>query len=713
MEQKCGTRSSPCLSDSVPLETPPMAAIKPHVHVYPHGSVEDPYHWLRNPIFPEPLVDQEIMDYLEEENAYTDSFFQPLSPRIKELTQEMRKRIKEDDASVPVRYDDYWYYHRYEVGQQYPVFYRRKEGDASEEVILDVPTAAADKSYFRLGAFSISPNHRYLAYAVDENGSERFTIKCVDLVTSSQAFETIPETIGSIVWSGDSRGFYYTPVNAQWRMHKVYYHRLGDTSQRDILIYEETDPSFNVSVGKSLSRALIFIVTHSHQTNEVLFFADAEGVHQPKVIIPRQFGIEYDVDHWGDDFVIRINDTGVNFRIISIPTVMFARKDEETLQNQYTELWSHDPDCFLTSVEAFKDFLVVTACEGGLPVVYALDAATHKRQKIQFPDAAYDVSVGQHKMYETDKLRLVYSSPKTPVTVFDYTVSKQTFETLKVQEIPTGFDGDRYTVERILAPTTDGKHVPITLFYKKDTPKEAPLVLHGYGSYGMSIPASFSSNRLSLVNRGIVFAIAHIRGGSELGRAWYEDGKFLNKKNTFSDFIESARYLIQQGYTREGQIAIWGGSAGGMLIGNVINQAPSLFKAALACVPFVDVLNTMMDDSLPLTPQEFQEWGNPQEKEYFDAIKRYSPYDHVKPQRYPHMLVTAGLNDPRVTYWEPAKWVARLRHAKAAVQDTNLLLLKTEMGQGHGGASGRFDALEEIAQQYAFILFCFGQCDET
>ena len=684
---------------------PPRAEQKAYVH-HAHGHERsDPYAWLRNGAYPAPVTDPHILGYIEAENAYTAAYEKKLEPQIEALFKELKGRVKENDASVPYEDGPYWYYTRYETGSQYPLYCRKRGSlEAPEEILLDVAALAKGKDYYKVGTLSLSPDHRLLAYSVDTNGSERFTLFIKDLQDTSVTFETIPNVFGSAVWDQAGKHLFYTHVDESWHYNKVYRHVLGQPATQDVLIYEEPESGYFVSVRKTQDENYILIHSGGHEENEIHAWPAAAPLERPQLLRKREAHVEYEVDHWQGTWVAVLNDVGPNGRLIQAPVGDFA---------QGTELLAHSPERYLTGVLALKDRLVLTGREKGLPALF-LYTPQGGLEPLTFEDAAYEVTLGTNAQYDTPTLRLEYSALGKPLRVMDYDFKGKTYVVKKIQEIPSGFDPDLYVTERLFAPARDGVPVPISLLYRKGLREKgpAPLVLYGYGSYGYSMPANFSASRLSLLDRGIIYAIAHVRGGCEMGKQWYEDGKFLKKKNTFNDFVDVARHLVDTGHTQAGKILIWGGSAGGLLVGASLNQAPELYGGVIADVPFVDTLTTMLDTSLPLTVPEYKEWGNPQERDYYDYMLSYSPYDNIAARSYPPIFAHAGLNDPRVTYWEAAKWVARLRAAKEEAGCNSLLLLKTDMGKGHGAASGRYDSLRELAEKQAFILDCFGLVEQ-
>jgi len=674
-----------------PMTTPPIAPKQPQV-LTNHGDERiDDYFWMRDSNNPK------VIAYLEAENAYTEAMMQHTEPLQSTLYNEMLARIKETDLSVPYRQADYYYYSRTEEGKSYPIHCRKKGSlDAIEEILLDQNELAKGYEYFSLGTFKVSPNHQVLAYSIDTSGAEQYTLFFLDLTTFELYPETINDTYFSLAWGNDNCTVFYTKVDSANRPFQLLRHTLGGKSAQDVLIYEESDESYFLSVGRTRSQAYIIMSLGSKITSEI-HYLDANNPNDNfQVIHPRQQGMEYDLEHHKDYFYIVTNDEAVNFKLVKAPIATPSKENWQLVI-------AHREDVLLSSVSAFSDYLVISERKAGLPIMRVQKLATGEEKYITFPEPTYAASLGNNPEFDTTKLRFNYTSLITPSSVFDYDMETNERELKKETEVLGGYDRTQYKSEWLLATAPDGTQIPISIVYKKGIEKNgnSPLFLTGYGSYGASYPASFSSTRLSLLNRGVTIAIAHIRGGGEMGRKWYENGKFLHKKNTFTDFIACAEHLIAQKWTSSARLAISGGSAGGLLMGAVINMRPELFKVVLAAVPFVDVVTTILDTSLPLSAMEWEEWGNPNDKTYYDYMKSYSPYDNVKPQDYPHILIIAGLNDSRVKYWEPAKWTAKLRELKT---DNNLLLLKTNMGAGHGGASGRYESLKETAFEYAFVL---------
>ncbi|MBD2022545.1 S9 family peptidase [Leptolyngbya sp. FACHB-36] len=675
--------------------TPPVAEKRPHVHSLHGDERVDDYFWMRD------RDDPAVIDYLEAENNYTDAMMQQTEPLQAALYDEMLARIQETDLSVPVRKDDYYYYSRTEAGKAYPIHCRKRGSlDAPEEVLLDQNQLAEEHEYFAIGTFQVSPNHQLLAYSVDTTGGESYTLYFLDLTTGQHDSESIPDTYYSFAWGNDSQTVFYTQVDAAHRPFKLFRHTLGQPVTADVLIYHEPDDSYFLGVGKTRSEAYLLLSLGSKITSEVHYLDANQPTGEFRVIRPRTVGVEYSVEHHRDLFYIVTNEDALNFKLVKAPV------SAPQLENWETVI-PHRPDVLLSDVSAFVDHLIIYERKSGLPTVRVRKLSSGDEHSIAFPEPSYEVDEAGNPEFHTQTLRFSYTSLITPPSIFDYNLDTQERELKKETPVLGGYDRTQYVTERLHATASDGTQIPLSLVYKKGvgTTGTNPLLMTGYGSYGVDYPDSFSSTRLSLLDRGVIMAIAHIRGGSEMGRKWYEDGKFLQKKNTFMDFIACAEYLIQQQWTSPDRLAISGGSAGGLLVGAVVNLRPDLFKTALAQVPFVDVVTTILDTSLPLSATEWEEWGNPNDKTFYDYMKSYSPYDNVEAKDYPALLITGGLNDPRVAYWEPAKWTAKLRDLKT---DSNVLLLKTHMGAGHGGASGRYERLKEIAFEYAFLLDQWG-----
>ena len=683
------------------LTTPPVAPKIPHSETHHEITISDPYAWLRDPGYPE-VSDPAVLDHLKAENAWFEARMAPLQPRIDALFTEMRARIKEADTSVPQKDGDYLYWIEFEAGAEYKKWWRKPVAGGADQLILDEGALAQGKEYFRLEALSISADGTQLAYSYDDSGAERFTARIKDLASGVLLPDVIEETVGSLVWVAADRGLVYTPANEQWRTDKVCLHWLGQPASYDAVLYREADEGFRASAGLSANEEWLILSAGDHETSEIRLIPAADPLADQMLVRARQTGIEYDVDLREDTLFIHTNDTHENFRLATAPLAD---------PGSWTTLIAGSEDFYLTGFDLFRDFYVIEGRVRGLDRIelrfYDDDQVNSGRiQPIEFPEASFSAGLGDNPEWAMDVLRLSYESMVSPASVIDYDVASQVMTTLKVQQIPSGYDASLYVTQRIEVEARDGTMVPASVMQRKDREGAGPLFLYGYGAYGIAMEPGFSTTRLSLVDRGFAYAIAHIRGGDDLGRAWYKAGKLEARTNTFNDFVDVAKGLIALGMTEAGKIAISGGSAGGELMGAVINSDPELWGAVSAHVPFVDVLNTMLDASLPLTPGEWPEWGNPiTDKAAFALIQSYSPYDQIKRQAYPPLLVTAGLNDPRVTYWEPAKWVARLRELKT---DHNELLFKTNMGAGHGGKSGRFESLKETAEEFAFILWQLG-----
>jgi oligopeptidase B len=689
------------------LPKAPIADIKPHTDTR-HGITRtDDYAWLRadnwQDVFQDPSVlDTNIRAYLEAENAFQEAALKDTEALQKSLFSEMKGRIKEDDTSIPVKDGPFAYGVEFVTGGEQPHYFRiprdADKDSADKEILLNGDDEAQGKDYLRLGGISASPDHSLGLWGYDDKGSEFFSLRVRDLKTKKDLSDTLENTGGSGAWDASGTGFFYTALNENHRPSKIYYHKLGTDQSDDLLIHEEEDAGYFMGVGQSALNDVIYISIHDHETSEIWLIPADSPQTKPKLVAKRETGVEYDLTEGGDEFFILTNDGNAkDFKIMRAP---FATPEKE----HWTEVVAHNPGNLIISHGAYKNHLVWMEREEGLPKINIMDRTSGDVHSIEFDEEAFSLGFSGAAEYNTDVVRFSYSSMTTPSQLYDYNLLTRARDLLKTQEVPSGHDIHDYVTRRIMAPSHDGTLVPVSVLYHKDTKLDgsAPALLYGYGSYGMSIPASFNTNCLSLVDRGFVYAIAHIRGGKDKGFAWYDDGKRENKKNTFEDFVAAARYLVAENFTRHDRIVAQGGSAGGMLMGACVNMAPDAFGGVIAAVPFVDVLNTMLDDTLPLTPPEWPEWGNPIEsQEAYEYIASYSPYDNVKAKSYPPILALAGLTDPRVTYWEPAKWVAKLR---AKQQGDAPILLKTNMGAGHGGAAGRFQRLEEIAVEYAFAL---------
>jgi len=678
---------------------PPLArvSIKTSQH---HGiTLEDPYDWLYDRAYPE-VKDTDVLDYLKAENAYTQEVLNPLAGLIEKLYQELKGRIPEEDEGVPVKDGPYFYSWRFKTGTEYKIWTRTHIRGGDAEIILDENTRSRGHDFYSLGGLAVSPDHKLLAFAEDLDGSERFTLRFKDLESGEILPHEIPGTMGSPVWDANSAGAFYLLVNEHWRPFRCSYHRLGRPPKEDRVVYEEKDASFFVGVGRTQSRKFVIVSSGDHVTNELRTLPANDPEASPLLISKRRKGHEYFADHAEELFYIRTNDVHKNFRIVTAP-------EDAPNEKNWREIFPPSDTNYIRGLISFKKFLALQERTGG---VDRIRVWFHKGtgKLIEFPEPVYMASLGSTPEYDSDTFRIIYESMITPETVFDYDTANKKLITRKVQKIPSGYDKSGYQTRRLLAPARDGVKVPVTLLYKKGLKKDGsrPLHLYGYGAYGVGLPPWFSTNAFSLVDRGFVYAIAHVRGGDEMGYKWYQDGKLEKRLNTFHDFIDVAKFLIDEGYSGKGKISIEGRSAGGGLMGYVLNAAPDLWRAALMGVPFVDVLNTMLNDKLPLTPMEWPEWGNPiKDKKAFKFIRSYSPYDNIRRQNYPAMFVSGGLHDPRVTYWEPAKWVAKIRTHNTA--DTTVVL-KTNMEAGHAGKTGRFTRLKEHAEEYAFLLKQFG-----
>lgn len=674
---------------------PPVAKIETKTDTLFGHVMADNYYWLRQRDNPE------VIRYLEAENAYTDAVMKHTEGLQEKLYQEMVSRIKETDMSVPVKWDDYYYYSRTEEGKQYSIYCRKKGSlEATEEILLDINQLAEGKDYTAVGVYAVSPNHRLLAYAVDTMGNERYTLRVKDLQTGRLYPDVIDSIATSFEWANDNRTFFYTITDEAWRPYKLYRHTLGDEVGNDPLVFHEKDEAFFLGIDKSKSKQYLFINLGSETTSEMYYLNANDPAGQFLIVRPRQQDVEYSVEHHGDSFYIVTNDNAKNFKLMRAPVSDPAEKNWE-------EVIPHRDSVKLDYIEVFRDFLVLYEREDGFKQISIMDFSTGETHRIEFPEPVYACWGSWNPDYNGQLLRFEYTSLVTPSSVYDYNMKTRERELKKQKEVLGGYDSDLYQSERVYATAQDGAQIPISVVYKKGMVKDGtnPFYLYGYGAYGISMDPYFSSNRLSILDRGFIFAIAHVRGGGEMGRYWYDDGKLLHKKNTFTDFIAVAKHLIAQKYTSRDKLVIDGGSAGGLLIGAVVNMRPDLFKVAIGDVPFVDLINTMLDESIPLTVIEYEEWGNPHQEKYFDYMLSYSPYDNVEAKDYPHILILAGLNDTRVQYWEPAKWTAKLRATKT---DNHRLLLKTEMGSGHGGVSGRYERLRELAFDYAFVLDVLG-----
>jgi oligopeptidase B len=687
------------MNKAADLHTPPRAEQRPYSYECHGARIEDPWAWLRDKGYPD-VQDEDVLAYLKAENEYFEAAMKPHEALTEALFQEMKGRIKEDDASVPLRQGDWLYWSAFKEGTQYRDWYRKPAAGGAETLIYSENAEAEGKEYYRLGAFAVSPDGRLLARLVDDDGSERFKLVVRDLGTGDD-LETVTEVgIGNPVWTSDSQGLVFTEVNDQWRSYRAQYHRIGDDPAAAVTLYEEKDDiAFSVQASRSTDDSLILISTGNNSSNEVRFVATDDPTAPLTLIRPRRPDVQYEVDAAHGKLWLLTNDSHVNFRIVSA---------DPNNPGEWTEVVAGSDRTYLRGITSHRDHLLITSRVDGLDQLVLRDYSSGEEERVPFAEASYSAGFSGNPEYAPDSYRLAYSSMVTPQTVYDYHPADKRLETRKVQEIPSGYDPSLYLTERLMITARDGKQVPVSILRRRDSRKDGAgkLFVYGYGAYGYAIPPSFSTSRLSLVDRGFAYAIAHIRGGDDLGYQWFLDGKLTKRTNSFNDFVDVTKGLIAEGYARPGRVAAQGGSAGGELMGAAVNQAPELFGAVVADVPFVDVLNTMLDDTLPLTPGEWTEWGNPiTDAEAFHLIRSYSPYDNVEAKAYPPMLITGGLTDPRVTYWEPAKWAAKLRATRT---DDNLLLLKINMGAGHGGKSGRWNALHELAEAYSFVLTQIG-----
>ena len=686
-----------CLAaaDNPSLPAPAVAKKVPHATEIHGHKMADNYAWLREKSNPE------VRAYLEQENQFTDAVMKPTEPFQKKLYDEMLSRVKETDVEVPYREGDYFYYLRTEAGKQYPIRCRKKASmDAPEEVVLDVNQLAQGQTFMTVQAFAVSPDGNLLAYSYDNTGFRQFALAVKDLRTGKTLADHA-ERVGSVVWAGDNQTIFYTQEDAvSKRQYRLYRHTLGSTDP-DPLVYEEADEKFTVHAFKTRSQAFIFLMSTSHTTSEARYIPATQPDAEWKVLEPRKQDVEYFPDHNADTLYIRVNDTGRNFRLVSAPVGDPGSKN-------WHEVMAQNPDVMLDGMDMFRNFCVLYERQSGLPQVRVIDLRSGQSKRIAFPEPAYAASAYVNRVYDTTDFRYAYQSPITPPSVFSYDMEQGTSTLLKQKEVPGGYDPRKYQVEQIYAVASDGVKVPISVLRLKNAKLDGTgaLYLYGYGSYGVSLDSFFNPNIFSMVDRGVVTAVAHIRGGGEMGKAWHDAGRMMNKKTTFSDFIACAEDLLKRGYGSKDRLVIEGRSAGGLLMGAVLNMRPDLFHAALVGVPFVDVINTMLDESLPLTVGEFEEWGNPKEKAAFDYMITYSPYDNIQAKAYPNMLVKTSFNDSQVMYWEPAKYVAKMRATRT---DHNTLILKTNLSPaGHGGASGRYDRLKESAFDYAYILMQMG-----
>lgn len=681
----------------LPDVQPPVAEVKPFEIIANHGHVRvDNYYWLND------REDPAVIDYLNAENQYLDTMMGHTKVFQEKLFNEMRSRIKEDDSSVPYKLDDYYYYVRYVEGGEYPIYCRKKDSlDAPEEIIMDGNELGKDKPYLNFYT-SVSPDHNLAAIIMDTQGRNFYTIMVKDLRTGDILTDRIEDTRGGIAWTNDNKSFYYSiPDKQTLRIYQVKRHLLGNESHQDELVFEEKDQTLDCYVSKTKSKKYIIIGSGRTDASYAMF-VDADNPAKPKLIAPVQDNVQYGVDHaGGDKFYIHTNLNAVNYRLVEAPIANPG-------QGNWKDVIPHREDIFLEGVDYFKDYMAIQETFEGLAKIRIVKWADGSEYEMKFDEPAYSAGIAYNPAFDTKVLRYSYTSMTTPNSIFDYDMETKEKTLMKEQPVLGDFDKSNYVTERVMVPARDGKRVPVSIVYRKDKFKKdgsMPGWIHAYGSYGYSSEPTFSSTRLSLLDRGFVFALAHVRGGQEMGGEWYEDGKMMNKKNTFTDFVDCSKWLQDNGYVAKDKLFASGGSAGGLLMGAVVNMAPETYRGVIAAVPFVDVVTTMMDESIPLTTFEWLEWGNPNIQEQYEYMLSYSPYDNVEEKDYPNLLVTTGLHDSQVQYWEPAKWVALLRTKKT---DQNKLFLYTNMDAGHGGASGRFERLKEIALEYAFVFDILG-----
>jgi oligopeptidase B len=675
---------------------PPMAAKKPHeteIHGY---TLVDDYFWLREKSNPE------VITYLEAENAFTDAIMAPTKGLQETLYKEMLGRIKQTDLSVPTRIGSYHYYSRTEEGKQYPYLCRRKGSmEGPEEMLLDLNKLAEGHKFLGLGAYTVSDDGNRLAYSTDTTGYRQFTLHVKDLSTGKTLDESI-ERAGSIVWANDNKTIFYTTEDAvSKRSNKFWRHVVGDTDSEQL--YEEKDELFDVAAARSLDRKVVFLASVAKTSREFRYLRADEPTSALKIVLPREAGHEFDVDHYNGEFYIVTNRGATNFRVVTAPM-------SDPSEKNWKPFIDHDPKIKIDGLTFFANHIVVSEREGGLVYLRVIDTKSKQSHRIATDEPDYALGLSGNPEFDTTTVRFAYQSMVTPQSIYDYDLNTRERKLLKQQDVLGGYDPKQYETKRIWSVSRDGTKVPVSVVHRKGVKMDgsAPLILYGYGSYGASMAPTFSSNRLSFLDRGVIYAIAYVRGGGELGEDWRQQGRMTQKLNTFYDFVDCAEYLVKNKYTSSDRLVIHGGSAGGLLVGAAANLRPDLFKAIVAEVPFVDVINTMLDASLPLTTSEYTEWGNPNEKAAFEYMMKYSPYDNIRAKNYPAMLVRVSLNDSQVPYWEGAKFAAKLRATKT---DNNPLLLRTNMGAGHGGASGRYDALREAAFMYAFVLWQMGRAD--
>jgi oligopeptidase B len=678
------------------MSQPPIATIKAKQLVSPNGTRTDNYYWLNERENPQ------VLDYLKAENAYFAQQMAPVKALEEKLFQEMKGRIKETDESVPYRDNGYYYYSRYEAGGEYPLYCRKKGNlQAPEEILLHGNEMGKGHTYFAIGGYEVSDNNEVLAYSTDTVSRRLYTLRFKNLKTGKLYPEKIANVEGSGVWAADNKTVFYAKKDVNTLLpYQIYRHQLGTDPAQDQLVYEEKDNTFYTGIHRSKSKKYLFISLHSSLSSETRYLDATQPTGEFKVFLPRETDHLYDVEDANGQFYVHTNWQAPNFRVVSTPLT-------NTAKTSWKDVIPARPEVFIDQMELFKDYLVLNERKEGLRQLRVIRWQDKKDEYLKFSEVAYTATIGANPEFDTPQLRFNYTSFTTPASTFDYNMATHQQTLLKVQPVLGSFNKDNYTEERAFVKARDGKMVPISIVYKKGFKKDGtgPLLQYAYGSYGASMDPTFSAARLSLLDRGFAYVLCNIRGGQELGRQWFEDGRMLHKMNSFNDFIDCSEYLIKEKYTSPAKLFALGGSAGGLLMGGIVNMRPDLYKGVIAAVPFVDVVTTMSDESIPLTTGEYDQWGNPAEKQYYDYMLSYSPYDNVKAQAYPNILVTTGLHDSQVQYFEPAKWVAKLRATKT---DKNLLLMHTDMEAGHGGASGRFKALHDVAQQYAFMLLLLG-----
>ncbi|MCA8829982.1 S9 family peptidase [Hymenobacter pini] len=678
------------------MPKPPVAAIKAKELKSPFGTRTDNYYWLNERENPQ------VISYLNAENAYFEQQMAPAKALEEKLFQEIKGRIQEKDESVPYRENGYYYYTRFEPGAEYPIYCRKKGSlSAPEEILLNANELGKGKSYYQIGGFEVSDDNQVLAYSEDVVSRRLYTLRFRNLKTGQLYPEQITNTSGNAVWAADNKTVFYTKKDPNTLLdYQLYRHTLGTDPSKDQLVYEEKDNTYRIGVHRSKSRQYVFLTIGSTMSSETRYLDARRPTEALKVFLPREADHLYEVEHFGNDFYVRSNAGAPNFRLLKTPVT-------NTAKTAWQEVIAHRPDVFLENMELFKDYLVLGERKEGLLQLRVIRWKDKQEHYLNFGEPAYTAGISINPEFDTPVLRYSYSSLTTPNSTYDYDMATRSKKLLKEQAVLGGFKKEDYVTERVYATAADGTKIPVSIVYKKGFKRDgtAPVLQYAYGSYGYSTNPTFSSARLSLLDRGFAYVICHIRGGQEMGRQWYENGKKLKKKNTFTDFTDCSKFLIDQKYTSADKLFAMGGSAGGLLMGAVVNNHPEYYKGVVAAVPFVDVVTTMLDESIPLTTGEYDEWGNPNQKEFYDYMLSYSPYDQVKAQAYPNMLVTTGLHDSQVQYFEPAKWVAKLRTLKT---DNNLLLLHTDMAAGHGGASGRFKSIHDTAQQFAFMLMLLG-----